>query len=515
MKGMQRLKKNRKFWLLTVIAALAVISLFPQAAGADGIAQVMVETDKLFVQPGENFGLTFSVTNIENIFSCQIELPLGNLVTPVNNPPWVKGNLFEDVFTIDFNSFDDSTATLASMMIGEGAVNVGPDSIKAVGSIVLQAENDGTLSIPLPCDQLFFNDPEGIKIPYSAQPLNVIIDGTAPLISFDPGNPTEVVDILTVDIAGTITEPNLDADSVKFNGTPVSVTEISPGVYSFSGSVSLSEGENYITVQAADLLGNTGSGVYHVTLTMSRPTAPTGNPLPGAYIRSVSVNLNTTTPGALIYYTTDGSVPTEDSTLFADPIEITDTTTIKAIAVKDGRISDVAEMTYTIYHPQGIIQGIVGLTYKLYYDGEGNPLNKDFSGVDVYLEDSQGTVNVASTDQDGYYGFTELVDGTYKVIAKKYGYLTQEFNQEGDSFIIIFGGNLMQADLTLSYGEFGDGEIINITDLAKIARQFNKSEGQEGYDILLDWNSDKKINITDIAAAAKNFNKQYTPQPWL
>ncbi len=162
----------------------------------------------------------------------------------------------------------------------------------------------------------------------------------------------------------------------------------------------------------------------------------------------------------------------------------------------------------------GTIQGTVTLSYKIKYDG-GTPLNKDFSGVEVSLENSGGVVGTATTDQDGFYSFTGVADGTYKVIAKKYGYLTQEFVSEGSAFINISGANTVQADITLPYGEFGDGKVINISDIAKIARQFNKTEGQDGYDILLDWNRDGKINITDIAAAAKNFNKKYTPQPWV
>ena len=50
----------------------------------------------------------------------------------------------------------------------------------------------------------------------------------------------------------------------------------------------------------------------------------------------------TTTPGAIIYYTTDGTVPTNGSQQYNTPITLTETTTIKAIAIEDGHImSDV------------------------------------------------------------------------------------------------------------------------------------------------------------------------------
>ena len=50
----------------------------------------------------------------------------------------------------------------------------------------------------------------------------------------------------------------------------------------------------------------------------------------------------TTTPGAIVYYTTDDTVPTKGSQQYKTPITLTETTTIRAIAVEDGHImSDV------------------------------------------------------------------------------------------------------------------------------------------------------------------------------
>ena len=56
----------------------------------------------------------------------------------------------------------------------------------------------------------------------------------------------------------------------------------------------------------------------------------------------------TATNGAIIYYTTDGTVPTKESQQYDTPITLTETTTIKAIAIEDGCImSDVVEMAFT------------------------------------------------------------------------------------------------------------------------------------------------------------------------
>ena len=52
--------------------------------------------------------------------------------------------------------------------------------------------------------------------------------------------------------------------------------------------------------------------------------------------------------GAKIYYTLDGTNPTEESDLYVAPIALTETTTVKAIAIEEGKsASAVAEKTYT------------------------------------------------------------------------------------------------------------------------------------------------------------------------
>lgn len=52
--------------------------------------------------------------------------------------------------------------------------------------------------------------------------------------------------------------------------------------------------------------------------------------------------------GAEIRYTTDGSTPTATSgTVYSGPVTLTETTTVKAVAVKDGVTSSVTSRTYT------------------------------------------------------------------------------------------------------------------------------------------------------------------------
>lgn len=58
----------------------------------------------------------------------------------------------------------------------------------------------------------------------------------------------------------------------------------------------------------------------------------------------VNVVITCTTPGASIYYTTDGTEPSKDTgTLYTEPFSISGDITCKAIATKEGFLdSDVA-----------------------------------------------------------------------------------------------------------------------------------------------------------------------------
>lgn len=76
--------------------------------------------------------------------------------------------------------------------------------------------------------------------------------------------------------------------------------------------------------------------------------APTASPASGEVEIGTTVALSAES-GATIRYTTDGSTPSATSGIvYESPFELEEAVTIKAVAVKGGAVSDVAEFSYTI-----------------------------------------------------------------------------------------------------------------------------------------------------------------------
>ena len=84
-----------------------------------------------------------------------------------------------------------------------------------------------------------------------------------------------------------------------------------------------------------------GSGSASLTPSLTSPTI-SGNT---QFTDSTQVSMSGP-DGAAIHYTTDGSTPTAESTLYSEAFSLSATTTVKAIAIKDGQSSEVVSKTF-------------------------------------------------------------------------------------------------------------------------------------------------------------------------
>lgn len=97
------------------------------------------------------------------------------------------------------------------------------------------------------------------------------------------------------------------------------------------------------------IIGSWPDNLYQIDAGIQEVANPSFNPPAGIYTSAQSVVISTSTPDAQIYYTTDGTDPTEDSTPYSAPVLIGSSTTLKARAYKDGWTpSTIAAAEYTI-----------------------------------------------------------------------------------------------------------------------------------------------------------------------
>ncbi len=168
---------------------------------------------------------------------------------------------------------------------------------------------------------------------------------------------------------------------------------------------------------------------------------PTFSPAEGIYFEAQNVSISCTTEEAAIHYTTDGTEPTESSSLYNTPITISESTTLKAKAFKSGyTASNIASATYTFptlitiaearalaNNEYAMVQGIV-----TFIDSRNVYVQDITAGIDLYLNANASGINLG--DEVKAYGKKTEYNGLVELTG---------INQNSNAFTVLTTGNAL------------------------------------------------------------------------
>ena len=160
--------------------------------------------------------------------------------------------------------------------------------------------------------------------------------------TFTPASDTSFASTLSVSIA------DATSGATIYYTTDGSTPSTSSQLYSAPFTISATTKVNAIAAANGDTTSAIGTASYTYAPVMTAAT-PTFTPASGAsFASTLSVSIADATPGATIYYTTDGSTPLTSSQVYSAPFTISATTKVNAIAAANGdTTSAIGTASYT------------------------------------------------------------------------------------------------------------------------------------------------------------------------
>ena len=232
--------------------------------------------------------------------------------------------------------------------------------------------------------------------------------------------------------------------------------------------------------------GSPDSEVATAAYTISEPVAnPTFDPDGGTYSSAQSVTISCTTPGAAIYYTTDGTEPTTGSTLYSGAINVDESMTIKAITVKADMANGSAQATYTINIPSITVstnsinapaaetEGTITVTYNYitsvvadvqFFEADGiTPATYTWFDAEINASDNVDYVIAANTGaaRTAYMKVYALDDEFNDVYSELITITQAKYEAPGSWAVVTNLADLTAKDVFVIVGNNGDTYALN------------------------------------------------------
>jgi hypothetical protein len=312
--------------------------------------------------------------------------------------------------TVLFLSDDQALNYAASLAAGKASVSV-PASSVANGVNIFTAVYQGDTNYAAGASN-------AVNITVSKEDFSLTT--LAPEVAVRPGN------------SGTATFALAPING--FSGT-VALTGSAPsGITATFSSASPSVSASTTDTITVAVAATVAPGVYPVLITaasgghvhtaqvrvvVQAAAAPVFSPAAGTYSATRHVTLSDSTPGAVIYYTTNGTTPTAASTQYTGAISVSATATLKAIAVVGkGLPSDVSSAAYTITLPAAV--PTISPAAGTYTSAQSVTITDATPGATIYYTTNGTAPTTSSTKYTG--AISVAASETIQAVAAATGY---------------------------------------------------------------------------------------------
>jgi len=263
------------------------------------------------------------------------------------------------------------------------------------------------------------------------------------------------------------------------------------------------------------------SNVTIKNVALNRVPSPVSSILPGFIRKNSTVKLSTDTQDAVIYYTTDGTIPTRESDIYSTPFTITDSIEICTIAVKDGmKDSPITLFKYTV-----VDETTPYITIRTNINADNNTLTA-IVNISENSKSAGGSFNLIY--DNSVLEVTNVVKGNYiksanPQIKKDYNDNTirvvwasaEELEGGGELIVVTFNmleSNKEQTLLALEKAKLSDANDnrLNVQSSDSIVLLSNNIQYFDKYETETVVGADKKSLIVELVKRANKAGKILT-----
>jgi len=234
----------------------------------------------------------------------------------------------------------------------------------------------------------------------------------------------------------------------------------------YTGPIPMANGLTLKAIASVPGYGTTGVGSATYTLAAATPvaTAPAGS-----YTGPQTVTLSSASTAALIFYTTNGTIPGTSSSKYTSPIAVSASETLKFVAIATGYApSSVVSATYYIAPPP--VTPTFPLAGGVFNNSQTVSIAESVSGATVYYTTNGATPTASSVKYTG--PFTVGASTTVNAVAISPGY--------SPSGIGTATYTLMAATpvVNLASGTYTGSQTVTVTTASTSAHIFYTTNGK-------------------------------------